>query len=75
MRNQNRLQILDSYLIPGGAAELYAYITPVNSFRVIFNTLFQSHYPLLEDRSYNSTHELPYDLEEVVENSPRCLAQ
>jgi hypothetical protein len=75
IRNQNRLQILDSYLIPGGESELYASITPVNSFRVIFNTLFQSHYPLLEDCSYNSTHELPYDLEEVPENFPRCLAQ
>ncbi len=73
IRDLNRSQILSMYLIPGGSDELYGSITPVNSFRVIFNTFFQKKLPLIEDHSYNSTHELPFDLEEDIDNWTRCL--
>lgn len=51
-----RLQILNAYYLPdGGDEDLYASITPVNSFRVIFDHYFGTQYGLLEDVSRNST--------------------
>jgi len=43
--------ILNAYYIPGMDNQLlYESISPVNSFRVIFNLYFESDYELLEDR-------------------------
>lgn len=54
--------ILNAYYLPPGAAqELYPTITPVNSFRVVFNRLFGGSYPLLEDRSYFTTYSEPLE--------------
>jgi hypothetical protein len=48
-----RLSILNAYYVkPDTRDALYPGITPVNSFRVIFNGYFNGQYPLLEDRSY-----------------------
>ena len=53
----NRLGILNAYYLPrnpsGGnpAAQLYSTITPVNTFRMIFNQYFNGNYGLLEDKS------------------------
>jgi hypothetical protein len=48
-----RLSILNAYYVKDDAKnDLYANITPVNSFRVIFNNYFGTNYPLLEDLSY-----------------------
>ncbi len=45
--------ILNAYYLPGDAKKmLYPEISPVNTFRVIFNSYFGSKFPLLEDRSY-----------------------
>ena len=45
--------ILNAYHLPGnGADKLYNSITPVNTFRIIFNTYFGTSHKLLEDRSY-----------------------
>jgi hypothetical protein len=63
-----RIGILDAYLIPGvknGA--LYPSITPVNSFRVVFNTYFGADYPLLPDESYYAPPTCPYDLTRVTD--------
>ena len=50
-----RLSILNAYLLPGSCkSALYPDITPVNSFRVVFNCAFGASLPLLEDRSYDS---------------------
>ncbi|MBI2861407.1 MAG: hypothetical protein HYX89_01160 [Chloroflexi bacterium] len=44
---------LNAYYLPGDAKKyLYPSISPVNSFRVIFDAYFQGDFPLLEDRSY-----------------------
>ena len=52
---EDKLSILNAYLVPPEAAErLYPTITPVNSFRVIFDAVFGGSYGLLEDRSYYS---------------------
>jgi len=50
------LPILNAYYLPGIDSEqlLYPQITPVNTFRVIFNAYFGSDYQLLEDVSYYS---------------------
>jgi len=46
--------ILNAYYLPGYEKNnpLYPSITPVNSFRLIFNTYFGTHLSLLDDTSY-----------------------
>ncbi|HEM61567.1 MAG TPA: hypothetical protein ENO24_04700, partial [Chloroflexi bacterium] len=62
-----RFSILNAYYLPdGGEAELYDSITPVNTFRVIFNTYFGADLELLADESYFSTYDRPYDLNNVT---------
>lgn len=52
---RERFGNLSAYYLPGTPApELYPSITPVNSFRIIFNRYFGADYPLLPDRSYAS---------------------
>ncbi len=54
---ERRLSILDAYYVNAQAKkELYETITPVNSFRIVFNNYFGTHYPLLEDRSYHTAN-------------------
>jgi hypothetical protein len=49
-RNTERWTIMNSYLLPGeGNKNIYPNISPYNSFRVIFNTYFQTKYPILPD--------------------------
>jgi len=46
---------LNAYYLPrGGDKALYPGITPVNTFRVIFNEYFGTHYGLVPDESYLS---------------------
>ena len=48
-----RFRILNAYYIPnGGGSGLYQSITPVNSFRVLFNDLFDANYEKLPDTNY-----------------------
>lgn len=50
----NRNLILNAYYLPGdGAAQLYPSISPVNSFRLIFDRYYGGNYPLLPDISYD----------------------
>jgi hypothetical protein len=51
-RRHVHMKILNAYYLPRGADRLYPSISPVNSFRVIFNEYFGTEYPLLEDVSY-----------------------
>ncbi len=51
----HRLQILNALYLPGeNGPQIPPTLTPVNTFRVIFNTYFGGSYPLLPDVSYNS---------------------
>ena len=62
------MRILSAYLFPSEQySNLYPTITPVNTFRVVFNEHFQTQYSLLEDRNYFSTHEQPYNYIDVTE--------
>lgn len=57
-----RMTILNAYYMPEAkAGELYPEITPVNSFRALFNGYFGSELPELEDRSYYSVYSKPYE--------------
>ncbi len=48
----DRVKILNAYYLPdGGNEKLYETITPVNTFRVIFNTYFGGQYEMLPDIS------------------------
>ena len=53
IREKLNLPILNAYHLPGDGIEaLYPNISPVNTFRVIFNEYFGFNLPLLEDQSY-----------------------
>lgn len=50
---REKLLILNAYHLPGGRdGELYRTISPVNTFRLIFNEYFGTDLRLLEDRSF-----------------------
>ena len=48
------LPILNAYYLPMGYGSLYETITPVNTFRLIFDEYFGTNYGLLDDVSYFS---------------------
>ncbi|MBN1546201.1 MAG: hypothetical protein JW902_06035, partial [Syntrophaceae bacterium] len=65
--------ILNCYYMPyDGSHNLYKEITPVNTFRVIFNHYFGTNYKILEDKSYYSTWSHPFqfiDITEIIGNT------
>jgi hypothetical protein len=59
---EERLGILNAIHMPGeGQMDMPEDITPVNTFRLIFNRYFQTELPTLPDRSYYSTWSQPLD--------------
>ena len=59
---ENRMPILSAYYLPdGGDQSVYAQLTPVNNFRLIFDYYFQGHYGLLKDVSYDSIYKDPFN--------------
>jgi len=65
---RERTAILNAYYIPGlKNDQLYETITPVNSFRVVLNEVFDLQLPLLEDRTYYSGWYTPYELVDVTD--------
>jgi len=64
---------LNAYYLPdGGEDYLYPTITPVNTFRIIFNHYFDFGLPLLEDRIYFSLNEDRYDFELIEDPYDYC---
>ena len=58
---RERTAILNAYYLPGVTSDqLYPQISPVNSFRVVFNAYFGAACPLLPDQSYFSNLVQPY---------------
>jgi hypothetical protein len=49
-----KFSILNAYYLPGHNYELYPNISPVNSFRLVFDDYFGGNYPLLKDITYDS---------------------
>lgn len=63
-----RMSIFNAYYFPDQNYEaLYESITPVNTFRVIFNNYFGAGYELLEDRSYFAGWSHPYLFTDVTD--------
>lgn len=62
-------RVLNAYYLPGvGYSDLYPEITPVNSFRLVFNLYFSANLPLLPDRSYtHPDRRRLYDFIDVTE--------
>jgi hypothetical protein len=62
-----RMPILNAYYVPEACRQrLYPEISPVNSFRVLFNSLFDDHLELLPDRQFFSWYGRPYNLQDVT---------
>ena len=64
---KQRMSNLNTYYFPDGGNEyLYEGITPINSFRILFNVYFNSTYPILEDKNYWSSYAQPYNFTDVT---------
>jgi hypothetical protein len=73
LRGEAHMAILNAYYLPGvDPSRLYASISPVNTFRVIFDQYFGGQFPLLEDVSYLSTRTTPYKFNIVTNTRPGC---
>jgi hypothetical protein len=76
MSVEARDKILNAIYMPnGGMDDLYPSISPVNTFRVIFNNYFGTTLPLLEDKTYNSIDETKVVLQLKDETSPNCMGK
>jgi len=64
---REKISILNAYYLPNkDNSLLYPFISPVNSFRVIFNLYFDTEYDLLPDRSYaHKFQKNPYDFFQI----------
>jgi hypothetical protein len=70
---EDRLAILNAYYLPdNGSQQLYESITPVNTFRLIFDTYFGGNYELLDDISYFSSYQQPYKFNTIPNTRPGC---
>jgi hypothetical protein len=70
----NRMEILNAYLVPDVMKDaLYTGISPVNSFRLLFDTYFGAAYGLLPDVSYYSNYATPYEYQVIEDSNPGCV--
>jgi len=72
---KHRIRILNAYYFPENIRDqIYPTITPVNTFRILFNSLIEADFPLLEDVSYWSHRDSPFDFT-VMPNECESLFQ
>ena len=64
----DQFKILNAYYLPGHNNLLYPTISPVNTFRLIFDTYLGADYPLLKDTSYDSP--VPYVFDLSADSNP-----
>ncbi len=65
---EERMAIFNAYYLPGvNDATIPDDITPVNSFRMVFNSYFRTDFEILPNESYYSTWLAPYDFIRVTE--------
>ena len=62
---------MSAFYFPGHENEIPEEIAAVNTFRVFFNTYFNTDYEILEDRQMWYTPEQPYDQTDVTEKLSR----
>jgi hypothetical protein len=60
------------YFPNGGQSALYPTLTQVNTFRVVFNTYFGGHLPILPDQTCNSSDQDPYRCTPKGDPNPQC---
>jgi len=72
-KGSDEFKILNAYYMPGHTDQLYPTISPVNTFRLIFNTYLGTNYPLLDDVSYKSPIPHIYNFTKVP--SAPCASQ
>jgi len=60
-----RTAILNAFFLPGETNFLYDTITPVNTFRLIFNHYFNTSLPLLPDETFYSKYRRPWDFTRI----------
>lgn len=63
--NNKRMWILNAYYLPGHNDKLYSTITPVNTFRIVFDAYFGGKYDMLKDVSYFSPVPKLYEFSEI----------
>ncbi len=69
----NRMAIFSSYYVPDVMkSQLYPAISPVNTFRLLFDSLFGTAYGLLPDVSYYSYATTLYDFSINPDTRPEC---
>lgn len=69
---RERAGILNAYLLPDSQGEppagLYPGISPVNTFRVVFNTYFGTRLPLVPDRTFrHASDSQPYAYDDITD--------
>ncbi|HTX92045.1 MAG TPA: hypothetical protein VMC09_12600 [Anaerolineales bacterium] len=64
-QGSDQFKILNAYYLPGHNDLLYPTISPVNTFRLIFDTYLGAHYQLLDDTSYASPIPNVFDFSKV----------
>lgn len=62
-----RTGIFNAYYLPEGRKALYRTISPVNSFRVVLNSVFGADLDMLEDHSYASSYAKPYSFKDITD--------
>ncbi|MDQ3004224.1 MAG: LTA synthase family protein [Chloroflexota bacterium] len=60
-----RFSILNAYYLPQNLDKLYPTISPVNTFRVVFNSYFGGKYDMLDDATYFSPVPKLYEFSEI----------
>lgn len=63
---EKRMWILNAYYLPGQNDKLYPSISPVNTFRLVFDSYFGGKYDMLADESYFSPVPKLYEFSEVA---------
>jgi hypothetical protein len=72
-RSSPRNAILSAYYLPeGGNRQIDDHISPVNSFRVIFDTYFGTHFGRLADVSYRVEKDQPGVFTVLKDPNPAC---
>lgn len=65
---EKHMWILNAYYLPGHEDQLYPDISPVNTFRLVFDSYFGGNYDMLPDVSYYSPVPKLYDFSTVRNN-------
>ena len=69
----NRMNILNAYYLPGISKDsIPSNISPVNTFRLIFNHYFNGNYQYLEDKANFSVYNKPYEFSLIPNNRQDC---